>query len=344
MIRTLLRFTMIAALAAAVYAAPARAADISGAGATFPYPVYAKWAEEYKKETGIGLNYQPIGSGGGIKQIMARTVTFGASDMPLKPEELEKEGLMQWPMVIGGVVPVVNLADIKPGEMVLNGAVLAAIYMGKINFWDAPEIKALNPSLSLPHKLIATIHRADASGTTFLFTHYLGEVDKTFAEKIGSATAVEWPTGFGGKGNEGVSNMVRQTEGAIGYVEFAYAMQNKLSFAHMQNREGKVVEPSITSFQAAASHADWAAAPDYFLILDNQPGGDTWPITGASFIIMAKEPIEPKVSEEALRFFAWAYDKGDSMAAELMYVPMPDNVVGMIKNSWKKISTAGRQK
>jgi phosphate transport system substrate-binding protein len=315
----------------------AAADDISGAGATFPYPVYSKWAEAYKKETGIGLNYQSIGSGGGIKQIKAQTVTFGASDMPLKPDELEEAGLMQWPMIIGGVVPVMNIKGIAAGDMALDSPTLASIYLGDIKSWDDPRIAALNPKIKLPHMAIAPVYRSDGSGTTFLFTHYLSETNPKFAQTIGDNASVQWPQGIGAKGNEGVANVVGQTDGAIGYVEYAYVMQNKLNYARMTNKEGKMVKPSAAAFQAAAATADWAAARNYYLILTNQPGANSWPITGASFILMYKNPVDAKASDQALKFFSWAYAKGGKMAQELDYVPVPDSVVALVRNTWAEM-------
>ena len=337
----LTRLTGVVALAAAI-ASPmtAGAADISGAGATFPFPIYAKWADAYKKETNIGLNYQSIGSGGGIKQILAKTVTFGASDMPLKGDQLEKDGLLQWPMVIGGNVPVVNLDGIKPGELVLDGQTLAAIYLGEIKTWDDAAIKKLNPSAKLPSAPIVVVRRSDGSGTTFIWTDYLSKVSPTWKAKVGANTAVEWPVGIGAKGNEGVANNVLQTKGAIGYVEFAYAKQNKMTYTKVVNQAGKIVEPSLASFQAAAKNAKWDTTPGFGVILTDQPGDDTWPIAGATFILMHKKPVDPASSKIALQFFSWAYDKGDKMASDLDYVPMPDSVVALVKKEWSKIAGA----
>ncbi len=324
------------ALAVAGLATVAAAADISGAGATFPYPLYAKWADAYKKETGNGLNYQSIGSGGGIKQIQAKTVTFGASDMPLKAEELEKAGLIQFPTVMGGVVPVVNLAGVKPGELVLDGATLADIFMGKIAKWDDAVIKKQNPNAKLPSQAIAVVRRSDGSGTTFLFTDYLSKRSPAWKEKVGAATAVEWPTGIGAKGNEGVASNVGLTSGAIGYVEYAYAKQNKLTFTKMVNKDGKTVAPESASFQAAAAGADWAKTPGFNVVLTDQAGANSWPITGATFILMHKQPQDPAAASEALKFFSWAYHKGDKMAEDLDYVPMPDSVVKLIGKTWSE--------
>jgi phosphate transport system substrate-binding protein len=310
------------------------AADITGAGATFPFPIYSKWADAYKKETGNGLNYQSIGSGGGIKQIQAKTVTFGASDMPLKVEQLEKDGLVQWPMVMGAIVPVVNIEGLKPGEMVLDGEALADIYLGKITKWDDAAIKKLNPSLKLPSDAIAVVRRSDGSGTTFNFTDYLSKVSADWKSKVGSNSAVEWPVGVGAKGNEGVSANIGQTKNSIGYIEYAYAKQNKLTYTAMINKAGKTVQPTVEAFQAAASNADWANAPGYYVILTNEPGETSWPITASTFILMHKEPADKAASSEALKFFKWAFDKGDKMAEELDYIPMPDGVVKLIEKTW----------
>jgi phosphate transport system substrate-binding protein len=320
----------------AATALPAAAADISGAGATFPYPVYAKWADAYKKETGVGLNYQSIGSGGGIKQIVARTVTFGATDAPLKGEDLEKNGLVQFPMVMGGIVPVLNVEGLKPGELVLDGPTLAAIFLGNVKSWDDPVIKKLNPNVTLPAQAIAVVHRSDGSGTTFNFTYYLSQVSPDWKSQIGTATSVEWTVGIGAKGNEGVSNNVSQTRGSIGYVEYAYALQNKLVYTKMVNKDGKTVTPTSDAFQAAAANADWNSVPGYGVILANQAGPTSWPMTAATFILIPKQPNDPVAAGEALKFFAWAYAKGDKMAEELDYVPMPKKVVGEIEKVWAK--------
>jgi phosphate transport system substrate-binding protein len=310
------------------------AADITGAGATFPYPIYSKWADAYKKETGNGLNYQSIGSGAGIKQIQAKTVTFGASDMPLKADQLEKDGLVQWPMVMGAIVAVVNLEGVKPGEMVFDGETLANIYLGKIAKWDDPAIKKLNPNVKLPSAAIAVVHRADGSGTTFNFTDYLAKVSADWKSTIGEGTTVEWPVGVGAKGNEGVSGNIGQTKDSIGYVEYAYAKQNKLTYVAMMNRAGKAVQPTTETFQAAAANADWTHAPGFYLILTDQPGEKSWPITASTFILMHKEPADRAASGEALKFFKWAFANGSKMAAELDYIPMPDNVVNLIEKTW----------
>ena len=325
-------FTGAALLAATM--ASASAADISGAGATFPYPIYAKWADTYKKETGNGLNYQSIGSGGGIKQIKAKTVTFGASDMPLKPADVKEAGLVQFPTVVGGDVPVVNLDGIKAGDLTLDGPTLAKIYLGTITKWNDPAIKVLNAKVNLPDLAIAVIHRADGSGTTFNFTNYLDKVSPEWQSKVGESTSVEWPLGIGAKGNDGVANNVAGTKGAIGYVEYAYAKQNKLTYADMVNKDGKTVAPTIESFQAAAANADWAKAPGFYLILSDQQGADSWPMTAATFILMYKQPVNVTESNEALKFFAYCYDKGADQAKALDYIPMPDNVIAMVKKAW----------
>jgi phosphate transport system substrate-binding protein len=321
---------------------PAAAVEISGAGATFPYPVYAKWADTYKKDTGVGLNYQSIGSGGGIKQIEAKTVTFGATDAPLKGPELEKFGLVQFPMVMGGIVPVVNIDGVSAGDLVIDGPTLASIFLGTIKTWDDPAIKKLNPNAKLPSQAIAVVHRSDGSGTTFNFTYYLAEASADWKSKVGSATSVEWPVGIGAKGNEGVSNNVSQTKGSIGYVEYAYALQNKLVYTKMVNKEGKAVAPTSAAFQAAAANADWNSVPGYGVILANQPGAESWPMTAATFILVHKQPDDAAAVSEALKFFAWAYVKGDKMAEELDYVPMPKKVVGEIQKMWaSQIKDAG---
>jgi phosphate transport system substrate-binding protein len=331
---TFLRTSFAVAALSLLAGHAASAADISGAGATFPFPIYAKWADSYKKETGNGLNYQSIGSGGGIKQIKAKTVTFGASDMPLKPEELKEAGLVQFPTVTGGDVPVVNLQGIKPGELVLDGPVLAKIFLGEITNWNDPEIQKLNPKVKLPSQAIVVVHRSDGSGTTFIWTNYLSKVSPDWASKVGANTAVEWPAGIGAKGNEGVANNVLQTSGAIGYVEYAYAKQNKMTFADMINKDGKRVAPDTQTFQAAAANADWANAPGFYQILTDEPGASSWPIAGATFILMHKTPSDPAAAAEALKFFSWAYEKGGKMAEDLDYVPLPSSVVALIKKSW----------
>jgi len=311
------------------------AADLTGAGATFPYPIYAKWAEAYKAATGIGLNYQSIGSGGGIKQIKSKTVDFGASDMPLKAEDLEKEGLMQFPAIMGGVVPVVNLDGVAPGQLKLTADVMAAIHLGKITKWNAPEILALNPDVKLPGTAITVVHRADGSGTTFLWTDYLSKANADFKATVGSGTAVKWPAGVGGKGNEGVAANVQRIKGAFGYVEYAYAKKNKISHAQLKNRDGEFVQPSEDSFKAAAANADWVGTPGMGVVLTNQPGKASWPATGASFILMHKSQPDALTGRAVLKFFDWAYKNGGAMASDLEYVPMPPAVVKQVSDAWK---------
>ena len=324
-------YTLILTLSMATTAS---AADISGAGATFPYPIYAKWADAYKKATGVGLNYQSIGSGGGIKQIKAKTVTFGASDMPLEASDLDGAGLLQFPTVMGGVVPVVNLPGIQPGEIVLDGATLAKIYLGEIQKWDDAAIKKLNPGVKLPSTAFAVVHRSDGSGTSFIFTDYLSKVSPEWKSKVGASTSVQWPTGLGAKGNEGVAGQTAQTQGAIGYVEYAYAKQNKLIYTKMINSAGKTVAPTADSFQAAAANADWVGTPGFRVILTDEPGAGSWPISGATFILVYKKPDDPAATAEALKFFSWAYDHGSAMAEELDYVPMPESVMKAVRKAW----------
>jgi phosphate transport system substrate-binding protein len=326
--------TIVAAGLVAATTTAAFAADITGAGATFPFPIYSKWADAYKKETGNGLNYQSIGSGGGIKQIQAKTVTFGASDAPLKAEQLEKDGLVQWPMVMGAIVPVVNIEGVKAGELVFDGETLAGIYLGKITKWDDAAIKKLNPSVKLPSDAITVVRRSDGSGTTFNFTNYLSKASADWKSKVGEGTAVEWPVGVGAKGNEGVSGNISQTKNSIGYVEYAYAKQNKLTYTGLVNKSGKPVQPTVEAFQAAASNADWAKAPGYYVILTDQPGDKSWPITAATFILMHKEPADKAASKEALKFFTWAFKNGAKAAEELDYIPMPESVVKLIEKTW----------
>jgi len=323
------------AVSALSFGLVSRAADITGAGATFPFPIYAKWAEAYKSKTGVGMNYQSIGSGGGVKQIQAKTVDFGATDSPLKPDELAKSGLAQFPAIIGGVVPVVNLDGIKPGEMKLTGAVLADIYLGKLKKWNEKPIADLNPTLKLPDENITVVRRSDGSGTSFLFTDYLSKVSPEWKDKVGASTAVAWPEGVGGKGNEGVSSYVQRIKGAIGYVEYAYAKKNKMSYTQLKNKDGKFFVPDDAQFQAAAANAQWKAADGFYQVLTEQPGKDSWPITGASFILIYKTQDKPASGQEVLKFFDWALKSGQKMAEELDYVPLPDNVVKMIAESWK---------
>jgi phosphate transport system substrate-binding protein len=333
-LKKLLKCAVITAGAAMTFSA-AIAADITGAGATFPYPIYAKWAEEYKKATGVGLNYQSIGSGGGIKQIKAKTVDFGASDMPLKAEDLEAGGLVQFPAVMGGVVPIVNVEGITPGQLKLTGPVLADIYLGKINKWNAPEIAALNPGMKLPAEEITVVHRADGSGTSFLFTDYLSKVNADFKSQVGAGTAVKWPVGLGGKGNEGVAANVQRIKNSIGYVEYAYAKRNKMSHTQLKNRDDQFVQPDDETFKAAAASAEWTKTPGFGVVLTNQAGKNAWPITGASFILMHKVQADAAKGKEVQKFFDWAYKNGGTMASELDYVAMPAAVVKQVHEVWK---------
>jgi phosphate transport system substrate-binding protein len=322
-------------LSGALLAGPAQAVDITGAGATFPYPIYAKWADAYKKATGVGMNYQSIGSGGGIKQITAKTVDFGASDAPMKAEDLDKNGLIQFPAIMGGVVPVYNLKGVKSGDLKLTGALLADIYLGKVKMWNDPAIAKLNSGVSLPNQAISAVNRSDGSGTTFLFTNYLSKVSPEWKSTIGEGTAVKWSTGVGGKGNEGVANYVARIDGSIGYVEYAYAKQNRLSYAQIINRDGQVVAPSDDSFKAAAAGADWNSVPGMGVVLTDQPGKASWPMTGASFILIHKRQEKPEHGREVLRFFEWSFKNGAKMADDLDYVPIPDPVVKLIQSVWK---------
>jgi phosphate transport system substrate-binding protein len=327
-----------ASLFALTVAAPAFAQDVTGAGASFPAPLYAKWASEYNKATGVKINYQSVGSGAGIKQIDAKTVDFGASDMPLKDEDLKTKGLLQFPTVIGGVIPVVNVQGIKPGELKLDGKVLGDIYLGKITKWNDPAIKALNGSLTLPDAAIAPVRRADGSGTTFLFTNYLSKVNPEWKEKVGDGTAVNWPTGAGGKGNEGVAAFVGRLPNSIGYVEYAYVKQNKMTYAQLKNAEGNFVSPDDTSFKAAAAGAKWQET--FYQVLTNQPGKDAWPITGATFILMHTAQDKPQQAAAVMKFFDWAYKNGDNTAADLDYVPMPASVKTAITEEWVDVKDA----
>lgn len=311
------------------------AITINGAGATFPYPVYSQWAYKYEKLTGTKLNYQSIGSGGGIAQIKAKTVDFGASDAPMKAEELKKYGLIQFPMIMGGVVPVLNLKGFKPGQIKLSKKALADIFLGKITNWNDETIKKLNPDIKLPKKKITVVHRADGSGTTWIFTNYLSKISDEWKNKVGFGKAVSWPAGIGGKGNEGVSAYVQRITGAIGYVEFAYALQNRMTYALLENKEGRFVPPTIRTFQASASNARWEDAPGFYMVLTDQGGEDSWPITGASFILIYKEQKDPVRAKEMLKFFDWCYRHGTDIAIKLHYVPMPQNVVELVENVWK---------
>jgi phosphate transport system substrate-binding protein len=312
----------------------AGAAEISGAGATFPYPIYAKWAEAYRKETGIRVNYQPIGSGDGIYQIQSKEVTFGASDMPLAAAELEMDGLVQFPTVVGGIAVVVNIEGVRTGELTLDGPSIAKIFLGEIRSWNDAAIRKLNPNVKLPSQAIAVVHRSDGSGTTFAFTNYLSKVSADWGSKVGSITSVEWPTGTGARGNQGVTNAVAGTKGSIGYVEYAYAKQNTLAYAKLVNKNGKTVAPTIGSFAAAASDANWEGTPGFGVILTDGAGAATWPVAGATFILMHKQADDPAAAGAALKFFDWAYAKGGKMAQELDYVPLPGNVVTAVRKLW----------
>ena len=312
------------------------AADITGAGATFPYPIYSKWSEAYKAATGIGLNYQSIGSGGGIKQIKAKIVDFGASDMPLKQEDLDKDGLMQFPAIIGGVVPIVNIDGVAAGQLKLTSDVVADIYLGKVTKWDHPSITAINPGLKLPNANISVVHRSDGSGTTFIWTNWLSKTNQEWADKVKDGTAVKWPMGVGGKGNEGVSAVVQQLKNSIGYVEYAYAKKNKIPHAQVKNRDGNFVQPSDDTFKAAAANADWANAPGFYLLLTDQKGKDAWPITGASFIVMHRQQTDVLTGRAILKFFDWSYKNGAKMSEDLEYVHLPQSVIKLVQDNWKK--------
>lgn len=316
----------------------ASAADLTGAGATFPYPIYSKWAEAYKAQTGIGLNYQSIGSGGGIKQIKAKTVDFGASDMPLKQDELDKEGLVQFPAIIGGVVPIVNINGIHAGQLRLTAELISAIYLGKITKWNDKQITDINPDVKLPDLAITIAHRADGSGTSFLFTDWLSKTSNEWKERVGSGTQVKWPVGIGGKGNEGVAAVVQRVNGSIGYVEFAYAKKNKIAHTQVKNRNGKFVQPDDETFKAAAEGAEWTGSNGMSVILTNMPGEKSWPITGVSYIVMHKQQQDPLVGRAVLKFFNWAFNNGGQMATDLDYVPLPKDVVSKVRVEWTKFN------
>ena len=322
-------------LSTVVFTGAVSAQEITGAGATFPAPIYSKWAAEYHKSTGVKVNYQSIGSGGGIKQIDSKTVDFGASDMPQTDEVLKSKGQMQFPTVMGGVVPVINVKGIEPGQLKLTGQLLGDIYLGKVARWNDPAIKALNPSLNLPDAAIAQVRRADGSGTTFIFTNYLSKVNAEWKSKVGEGTAVNWPVGAGGKGNEGVAAFVARLPNSMGYVEYSYVKQNKMNYALVQNATGNFVKPEDDSFKAAAAGADWAKS--FYQILTNQPGKDAWPISGATFILMHTKQDKPVNATEVLKFFSWAYQHGDKTAADLDYVPMPKPVIAAIEKAWGDI-------
>ncbi|TWI69929.1 phosphate transport system substrate-binding protein [Pseudoduganella lurida] len=327
--------SLVVGASAAMAFTTALAADITGAGATFPYPIYAKWAEQYKAATGNGLNYASVGSGAGIKQIKAKTVDFGASDMPLKAEELDAEGLMQFPAIMGGVVTVVNLAGITPGQLKLTGPVVGDIYLGKITKWNDQAIAALNPGVKLPDDDITVVHRADSSGTSFLFTDFLSKTNAEFKTKVGANSAVKWPVGMGGKGNEGVAANVQRIKGSIGYVEWAYAKKNKMSHTQLKNKDGMFLQPDDENFKAAAANAEWTKTPGFGVVLTDQAGKTSWPITGVSFILVYKQGADAAKSKEVIKFFDWAYANGDKAAVDLDYVPMPDSVVKQVQSAWK---------
>ena len=328
MTRSFLKMLTAAGCIAAAAIAPATAAEISGAGATFPFPIYAKWADAYKKETGVGIAYQPVGSSDGIRQIQDKEVTFGASDMPLNAADLDEHGLVQFPTVVGGIVAVVNIEGIKSGDITLDGPTLARIFLGEIRSWNHAALRKLNPGAKLPSQPIVVVRRSDGSGTTFVFTDYLAKMSQEWRSRIGSITSVEWPVGIGARGNEGVVGTVARTKGAIGYVEYAYAKQNKLAYTTLINKAGKAVAPTIGSFAAAAGNANWDAAPGFGVILTNKSGAETWPVTSATFVLMRKQPSDPAAASAALKFFDWVYANGGKMAEELDYVPMPPGVAG----------------
>ena len=338
--KSIFKTSMTVTLGAALvsFASLSAAQDVTGAGASFPAPLYSKWASDYNKATGVKINYQSVGSGAGLRQIEAKTVDFGASDAPLKDEDLTKKGLMQFPTVIGGVVPVVNIKGIGSGQLKLNGQVLGDIYLGKITRWTDPALKALNPTLALPDAAIAPVRRADGSGTSFIFTNYLSKANAEWKAKVGEGTAVNWPVGAGGKGNEGVAAFVSRLPNSIGYVEYAYVKQNKMAYAQLKNAAGNFVSPEDKSFKAAAAGAEWDKS--FYQILTEQPGKDAWPITGATFILMRKVQDKPAQATTSLKFFEWAYKNGDKTAGDLDYVPMPDNVKLIVEKSWSEIKDA----
>ncbi len=323
------------AIATSIFALCAHAEEITGAGSTFVYPILSKWSADYSAKTGVKINYQSIGSGGGIAQIKAATVDFGASDMPMKPDELDKVGLTQFPVIIGGVVPVVNMPGVATDQLKLTGPVLADIFLGKIKRWNDPAISSLNPGVKLPDAMITVVHRSDGSGTTFNWVNYLSKVSPEWQTKVGEGTSVQWPAGVGGKGNEGVAAYVKQIKNSIGYVELAYAMQNKMTTTQVKNREGKFVSPSLESFQAAAANAEWAKAKDFYLVITDAPGQASWPIAATTFVMMYKIPKNAKQSKSALDFFKWSLEQGQSQAKQLDYVALPDSLVKQIEASWK---------
>nr|WP_315401519.1 phosphate ABC transporter substrate-binding protein PstS [uncultured Duganella sp.] len=334
-INKLISSLVVGVSAVMAFSSAATAADMTGAGATFPYPIYAKWAEQYKASTGNGLNYQSVGSGAGIKQIKAKTVDFGASDMPLKAEDLDAEGLMQFPAIMGGVVTIVNLDGVTPGQLKMTGQIVGDIYLGKITKWNAPEIAAVNPGVKLPADDITVVHRADGSGTSFLFTDFLSKTNAEFKTKIGSGTAVKWVVGVGGKGNEGVAANVQRIKGSIGYVEWAYAKKNKMSHTQLKNKDGNFMQPDDEFFKAAAANAEWTKTPGFGVVLTDQAGKNSWPITGVSFILMHKVQADAAKGKEVVKFFDWAFKNGSNAAVELDYVPLPASVVKLVQDSWK---------
>jgi phosphate transport system substrate-binding protein len=334
-IKQLISSLVVGVSAVMAFSSAATAADMTGAGATFPYPIYAKWAEQYKASTGNGLNYQSVGSGAGIKQIKAKTVDFGASDMPLKAEDLDAEGLMQFPAIMGGVVTIVNLDGVTPGQLKMTGQIVGDIYLGKITKWNAPEIAAVNPGVKLPAEDITVVHRADGSGTSFLFTDFLSKTNAEFKTKIGSGTAVKWVVGVGGKGNEGVAANVQRIKGSIGYVEWAYAKKNKMSHTQLKNKDGNFMQPDDEFFKAAAANAEWTKTPGFGVVLTDQAGKNSWPITGVSFILMHKVQADAAKGKEVIKFFDWAFKNGGNSAVELDYVPLPASVIKLVQDSWK---------
>ncbi|HEX7982891.1 MAG TPA: phosphate ABC transporter substrate-binding protein PstS [Duganella sp.] len=334
-IKQLISSLVVGVSAVMAFSSAATAADMTGAGATFPYPIYAKWAEQYKASTGNGLNYQSVGSGAGIKQIKAKTVDFGASDMPLKAEDLDAEGLMQFPAIMGGVVTIVNLDGVTPGQLKMTGQIVGDIYLGKITKWNAPEIVAVNPGVKLPAEDITVVHRADGSGTSFLFTDFLSKTNPEFKTKIGSGTAVKWVVGVGGKGNEGVAANVQRIKGSIGYVEWAYAKKNKMSHTQLKNKDGNFMQPDDEFFKAAAANAEWTKTPGFGVVLTDQAGKNSWPITGVSFILMHKVQADAAKGKEVIKFFDWAFKNGGNSAVELDYVPLPASVIKLVQDSWK---------
>jgi phosphate transport system substrate-binding protein len=340
-VQGLLLATLCVALLSGLAHAGPEVENVNGAGASFPYPVYAKWATKYNQHTGLKLSYQSIGSGGGIAQINAKTVDFGASDEPLKAEALDKDGLIQFPMIMGGVVPVVNIEGVAKGKLKLTPELLADIFLGNIKNWADRKIKAVNQDLKLPDREITVVHRADGSGTTWIFTNYLSKISPDWKEKIGGGKSVSWPTGVGGKGNEGVAALVKKTEGAMGFVEYAYALRERLKYVQLQNRSGKFVTPTIETFQAAAANAEWEKAPGFYMVLTDQPGDKSWPVTGASYILVHKDQTDAAKAEAMLKFFDWCFKHGPEQAIDLHYVPIPEKVFRLVQSLWAKEVKAG---